>query len=82
MHYKFKTNPFFIIKGRNGTTLRCCNSDGSTPEILPEECLQIKVPDDEPDSNRRCLSVPRALDTSDKGCNIKPVRQVSDECTL
>jgi len=57
--------------------VKCCNDDGSTPEILPKECLQIRIPYDEPESKYRCLSIPRSLDTSDKGCNIKPVRQVS-----
>ncbi|CAI6350006.1 unnamed protein product [Macrosiphum euphorbiae] len=56
--------------------VKCCNDDGSTPDILPKECLQIRIPNDEPQSKYRCLSVPRSLDTSDKGCNIKPVRQI------
>jgi len=62
--------------------LKCCNEDGSALDILPKECLKIKISDDnEPHSKHRCLSVPRALDTSDRGCNIKPVRQVS-VCTI
>ncbi|XP_022170134.1 peroxidase-like isoform X2 [Myzus persicae] len=56
--------------------VKCCNDDGSTLEILPKECLQIRIPHDEPESKYRCLSVPRSLDTSDKGCNMKPVRQI------
>ncbi|XP_060871134.1 peroxidase-like isoform X1 [Metopolophium dirhodum] len=56
--------------------VKCCNEDGSTPEILPKECLQIRIPHDEPESKYRCLSIPRSLDTSDKGCDIKPVRQI------
>lgn len=68
-------NIFFKIG--NGQEVQCCNADGSTPNNLPKECLQIRIPRDDPGSKKRCLSVPRAADTSDLGCQIKPVRQVS-----
>jgi len=75
-----KSKLYNLIKGPHGP-VKCCNDDGSTPDILPKECLQIRIPHDEPQSKYRCLSIPRSLDTSDKGCDIKPVRQVS-VCTL
>ncbi|VVC25042.1 Hypothetical protein CINCED_3A001808 [Cinara cedri] len=57
-------------------TSKCCNSDGSTPKNLPKDCLQITIPRDDPAAGKkRCFSSPRAADTSDLGCSIKPVRQ-------
>ncbi|XP_015374037.1 PREDICTED: peroxidase-like [Diuraphis noxia] len=62
--------------GNDGNPILCCNPDGSTPEILPQDCLQITIPKDENGySKKRCLSSQRATDTADLGCNIKPVRQ-------
>lgn len=65
-----------LIKG-NGQPPQCCNADGSTPKKLPNECLQITIPKDDPGLQKRCLSIPRAADTLDLGCDIKPVRQVN-----
>lgn len=64
------------IKG-NGGKLECCNPDGSTPTFLPKGCLPITIPQNDPGSKKRCFSAPRAADTSDIGCQIQPVRQVS-----
>jgi len=61
----------------NGGKLECCNPDGTTPKFLPKGCLPITIPQDDPGSKKRCLSIPRSADTSDIGCQIQPVRQVS-----
>lgn len=58
----------------NGGKLECCNPDGTTPRFLPKGCLPITIPQDDPGSKKRCLSIPRSADTSDIGCQIKPVR--------
>ncbi|XP_022162140.1 peroxidase-like [Myzus persicae] len=61
--------------GHDGSPIVCCNTDGSTPENLPRDCLQITIPKDDPGySKKRCLSSQRATDTADLGCHIKPVR--------
>lgn len=68
-----------FIKG-GGKTLECCKSDNSEPKVIPKSCLQIKMPPNENSKfkgSMRCLSAPRAADTSDRGCKIQPVRQVS-----
>lgn len=68
---------YLITKGNDGNPIVCCNPDGSTPDILPQDCLQITIPKDENGySKKRCLSSQRASDTADLGCHIKPVRQV------
>lgn len=60
----------------NGSTLECCKPDGTSLEILPKRCLPIITPHDDPGSKSQCFTVPATLDTADRGCNIKPVRQV------
>lgn len=59
----------------DGSPLECCNSDGTTPENLPKLCLNITIPEDDPGSKKRCISVARTADTADLGCSIKPIRQ-------
>uniref|UniRef100_A0A2S2QM46 Peroxidase n=1 Tax=Sipha flava TaxID=143950 RepID=A0A2S2QM46_9HEMI len=60
----------------NGSKLECCRPDGTSLQTLPKNCLPIKTPNDDPGSKNRCFTAPRTLDTADRGCNIKPVRQV------
>ncbi|XP_060870138.1 peroxidase-like [Metopolophium dirhodum] len=60
----------------NGGKLECCNPDGTTPKFLPKGCLPITIPQDDPGSKKRCMSIPRSADTSDIGCQIQPVRQL------
>ncbi|XP_026813543.1 peroxidase-like [Rhopalosiphum maidis] len=59
----------------DSSPLECCNPDGTTPENLPKQCLNITIPEDDSGSKKRCLSIARTADTSDLGCAIKPVRQ-------
>lgn len=58
----------------------CCTSDNKVPSVVPDGCIPIPVPKNDPYLSHfavTCTPMMKSVTSTERGCDLKPDQQVS-----